>query len=57
MDDVSVQKTSGSRNTILGFTLSGVLAAVSLVGFFICDNFKSQGGQGPAPVHVTVKPK
>ena len=57
MPDVIVEKSSGSGNVLLGFILGGVLVAVALVGFFMWDNFKSHGGQGPAPVHISVKPK
>lgn len=57
MPDVIVEKSSGSGNVLLGFILGGVPVAVALVSFFMWDNFKSHGGQGSAPVHITVKPK
>jgi hypothetical protein len=57
MPDIIVEKNSGAGNTVLGFILGGVMVAVAIVGFFMWDNFKSHGGQSPAAVHVTVKPK
>ena len=48
----------GTANVLIGFLLGAVLIAVSIVGFFMWDNYKSHQGAGTPPgVTLTVKGK
>ena len=45
----------GSGMGIMGFILGAVMLAVGVVGFFMCDSYKS--GNAPKAVIVTGQPK
>ena len=49
---------NGGGNAVMGFILGAVMLAVTVVGFFMWDNFESGGAHSaPTAVRVTVKDK
>ena len=47
----------GTANVLIGFLLGAVLIAVSIVGFFMWDNYKSHTGGASAPTATIVVKK
>jgi len=47
---------NGGGNVFLAFLLGAVLVAVSLVGFFMWDNYKANSG-GKPPTNITLNVK
>ncbi len=49
--------SGGGANVFLSFVMGAVLVAVSIVGFFMWDNYKAHTGGGAAPTNVTLNVK